>query len=109
MKYIFKTICTMKPYNREKYWIERNCVKDKIIEADNLSEAIKVYAEQLDENDFICVSKTAIKQKSNMYIGDNKMIGYVFTGSTEMDGVKQYIQLWTEIMEVNYPKEFEVA
>ena len=109
MLFIFKTSATMKPHNYKKYWISSDIIREKQIEADDLSGAIKTYAERVENEDFITISKNAIKNRNPMYRdmknGSTKQIGFVFTAQTEFNDdykrwTKQYINLWVEIITV---------
>ena len=105
MLYTFDTTTTMKPYNRDKWWICDDIIRRKTIEAKNLSEALKKYQDAVMNKDHVTISDTALKRKSPMFVdvpGRSKQIGYVITGSTDFDNnergwVKQYIDLWVTI------------
>lgn len=107
MNYRFNTDVTMKAYNRDKYWIDRDIVPEIKLSADNLKDALKMYADDVNELACIEISKNALKTKSAMYrdsiSGVPKQIGYVLTGKTlienRSDDVScyQYVDLWTEI------------
>ena len=105
MRYTFDTTTTMKPYNRDKWWICDDIIRRKTIEAKNLSEALKKYQDEVTNKDYITISDTALKRKSPMFVdvpGGSKQIGYVITGATDFDDngrgwVKQYIDLWVTI------------
>lgn len=107
MEYIFKTTTTMKEYNREKWWIDSNLIRDVYIYAESLDKAIEEYREIVNGH-YVDISRNAIKNKSPMYVDDKdgnvKQIGYVFTASTEFEREnyagwsKQYIDLWVEII-----------
>lgn len=112
MKYIFNTTTTMKPYNNKKWWIDGNIVTRKIIEADNVENALKQYKSIVEDKHCIEISNNAIKNKQPMYIdtqsGNAKQVGFVITGKTELEDddnykwVSQYIDLWIEILTVKY-------
>lgn len=105
MRYTFDTTTTMKPYNNKKWWICDDIIRRKIIEAKNLSEALKKYQDEVEDKDYIIISDTALKRKSPMFVdipGGSKQVGYVITGATDFDNngrgwVKQYIDLWVTI------------
>lgn len=109
MEYIFKTNTTMKEYNCNKWWIDRDLIRDIYIEAETLDEAIEEYRKIVNGH-YVDISRNAIKNKSPMYIddvnGNAKQIGYVFTASTDFEKEnyggwsKQYIDLWVKIITV---------
>ena len=108
--YIFKSTTTMKPYNRNKYWIDEKIIPELRIAAENLKEAVKKFADICTNDYYTPISKNAIKNADPMYIGNGKQIGYVFTGLTEIwnrsdniAGIKQYINIWVEIIEIDHP------
>lgn len=107
--YIFKTKATMKDYNRKKWWIDEDIIKNINIQAKDIESAIEIYRKTVDENAYITISNNAIRNKRPMYIdgldGQAKQVGYVITASTKMDDghwnyIKQYIDLWIEILTV---------
>ena len=117
MLFIFKTSATMKPHNNKKYWISSDIIREKQIEAVDLNNAIKAYAEWVDNENYITISKNAIKKRRPMYRhmkdGSEKQIGFVFTAQSEFNDdykrlVKQYIDLWVEIITV-VETNFEAA
>lgn len=112
MKYLFNTVTTMKPYNRDKYWIDRNYVTDKTILAADSQEALRIYREKVNDDMGIEISRNALKQKQPMYrdrkSGESIQVGYVITGKTEIqtDDYRnpwstQYVDLWVEIVEIH--------
>lgn len=112
MKYLFNTVTTMKPYNRDKYWIDRNYVTDKTILAADLQEALRIYREKVNDDMCIEISRNALKEKQPMYrdrkSGESVQVGYVITGKTEIqtDDYRnpwstQYVDLWVEIVEIH--------
>jgi len=110
MLYIFKTQATMCNYNNKKWWIDSNIVPEKRINANNLKEALEEYKENIENNHYISISENALKTKQAMYIDSNEgpiQTGYVIKASmdfsTDIKYVKQYIELWVEILEANIP------
>jgi len=105
MTYLFKTRQYMKDYNRDKYFIISDYVKDITIEEDNLDRAIKKYAEEL-ETYGTYVSKNAINTKETMYDEKNNPCGYVFTAhgdfrdDTKYRWTKQYFEVYAHIYEI---------
>lgn len=108
--YRFHTVTTMKEYNCDKWWIDRDIVKDMIISADTVKEALSAYRERVEEESTIKISDSALKRKNAMYRdrkdGTSYQCGYVITASDEYfrddannRWVKQYIDLWVEITE----------
>lgn len=83
--YRFHTVTTMKEYNRDKWWIDRDIVKDMIISADSVKEALSAYREKVEEQ-YISISDNAMKRKSAMYReskdGESVQVGYVLTAKT---------------------------
>lgn len=117
MLFIFKTSAAMKQYNYKKYWISSDIIREKRIEANNLINAIKAYADRVEYDNYITISKNAIKKRRPMYRhmkdGSEKQIGFVFTAQSEFNDdykrlVKQYIDLWVEIITV-VETNFEAA
>lgn len=109
MKFIFKTSATMKGYNRDKWWIDRGIIGEKIIAADSTAEALDKYVKSVESDDYTTITKNAIKKKEAMYIdnksGEAEQCGYVITASQyfqDDDGnlSKQYIDLWITILTV---------
>lgn len=115
--YIFKTNVTMKEYNRGKWWIDNDIIKDFRVDAENLKEALKLYVNHAADS-YITITKNALKNKSAMYIDTNAgtiQTGYVITGATDFEKEnysgwsKQYIDLWVEVLEVTTPDFEKVA
>ena len=109
MRFIFKTSATMKDYNKNKWWIDRGIIGEKIIAADSTAEAIDKYVKSVESDDYTTITKNAIKNKKAMYIdnesGEAEQCGYVITASQDFqdeDGKlsKQYIDLWITILTV---------
>ena len=107
MKYIFKTTTTMKPYNKDNWWIDSNIISEKRIEANSVKEALSIYRSEVEEKHYITITNNAMRNKSPMYIdtpNGEKQVGYVITGKTEFEDRKnwkysnQYIELWVEII-----------
>lgn len=111
--YCFDTKVTMKPYNANRFWINRDYVGYSEITADNLSEALSKWVEKC-EDCCVTISKNAMKNKEPMYIdtkdGESVQVGYVITGQTEIADydsrryTKQYIDLWVTIKEISYAR-----
>ena len=107
--YLFKSIITVKPIDRGKWWIDRK-ISNIYINANNIREALKDYKNKIEEYD-ITISDSALKNKSKLYIDKaNKsiQIGYVITGKILFENdnrkwVERYIDLWVEIQEVKNP------
>lgn len=110
MRFIFKTSATMKDYNRDKWWIDSGIIREKIITADSIAEALDMYVKLVERDDYTTITKNAIKKKEAMYIDnengdDAEQCGYVITASQDFqdeDGKlsKQYIDLWVTILTV---------
>lgn len=108
-RYLFETTTTMREYNKEKWWIDPNVIKDMYINAENLNEALEKYKE-IVEKQYITISDNAIKNKSPMYVdtkdGNSKQIGYVLIGKMDFQDdqsgnwTSQYIELWVEILTI---------
>lgn len=108
--YLFKTTATMKEYNNKKWWIDSKIIRDKYINAENITEALEKYKNLVEEKEYIIISNNAIKNKNPMYIdtadGKTKQVGYVITAKTEFHDDNnykwstQYIDLWIEILTI---------
>lgn len=107
--YIFRTVSTMKPYNNKNWWINGDVVKEKRIMAENLNDALSYFSEMVENEEYITISKNALKNRSPMYIdttsGEPKQVGFVITGKMEFqrdsgEWVNQYIDLWVEILPI---------
>lgn len=105
--YIFKTTTTMKEYNRRKWWIDGDVVREKHIQAENLTAALLAYREQVQEREYITISDNALKNKFPMYIDTEtgaKQVRFVITGQCDFEDrdnyrwSKQYIDLWVTIL-----------
>ena len=112
-KYLFKTSLGMKYYNCKKWWVDKKFVCDEIIEGESTRNALDKYVAMLDEKYGVNVSKTALKNKEKMYrdlkSGETVQVGYVLTGSMDFNWdnikwVKQYIEIWVEIFEIERAK-----
>ena len=112
MKYQFKTSATMKEYNAKNWWIDSGIVRDIIVEADNINDALKQYQAIVSENFGIDISRNALKNKSPMYRdtpdGEAVQCGYVITGKTDFNNdykgwVTHYIDLWVSVNVVVNP------
>ena len=114
MMFIFKTTATMKEYNRKRYWIDRDIIGEIRIEADSMIEALEKWREIVTEKHYIEVTKNGVKNRNAMYRerkdGSDVQIGFVITGKTEFQVenqwkfVQQFIDLWVEILTVDYPE-----
>lgn len=112
-EYLINAECSMKPYNRGKWWIDRNIIKETTIAAESIADAINAFRKIAEDNS-IYISNNAIKQKSPMYCDvpgeeEPRQCGYVLTGKTKFyDDERfcfstQYIEVWMEIKEVYIP------
>ncbi len=109
--YLFKTTATMKDKDRGKWWIDGNIINDKYVHAETIQDALKQYADIVD--DYVSISNNAIKNKQPMYIdtkdGKTQQVGYVITGKTPFDNghgkwIEKYIDLWIDISILTIPK-----
>lgn len=117
MEYIFKTSCSMKLYNCKKWWISSDMIPEIRIKAESIPAALRMYAEKADAYG-ATVTRNGIKNRQPMYRdskdGEPKQIGFVITGKSlfrdddKYKWTEQYIDLWIEILTVNYPAEFEI-
>lgn len=106
--YLFKTNTTMKEYNRKNYWVDRDYIgKEYTIKANNVEEALQLYAKEVNGDYYDIISDSALKNKQPMYIDTKegtKQIGYVITGNILIDNgyryIKQYVDLWIEISKI---------
>lgn len=84
MKYLFDTTITMKEYNRNKWWIESDIIKQLAIESDSLNNALIEFKNKINEKYYIEISKNGLKNKQPIYIdtkeGNAKQVGYAITG-----------------------------
>lgn len=114
MIYLFRTTTTMKHYNCRKWWISRDSVSDKHIEADNMTEALEKYRKAVEDKDFVTISKSALKNRQAQYTdrpdGRTEQTGYVITGSAEFQDrdadkwSRQFIELWITVYQaVEFP------
>ena len=55
--YIFRTTATMKEYNRCKWWIDSDIVTEKRIKAETVADALEIWREQVEEQNYISISK----------------------------------------------------
>lgn len=106
--YIFRTTTTMKEYNSKHWWIDRNIIPEKTIQAESVAAALEEYKELVEYDNCISISKNAIKARRPMYVdtkGGEKQIGFVITGRADFETesfryAKQYVDLWVEIITV---------
>ena len=61
--YQFYTSVTMKEYNREKYWIDRDYISTYKAEAETLAEALEKYAEHCKKTFYRHIKKRNKTQK----------------------------------------------
>lgn len=108
MKFIFKTSLRLKPNDWNKWWID-DYVKDITITSENLKSALEKYRTYLADKNYITLSNNTMKRLEPIYCddenGDDKQIGYIFTGKTSFDTEKgyyidKYINVWTEILTI---------
>lgn len=109
MNYILRTQATMKEYNNKKWWIDSGIISEKRINADSVKKALEIYRERVADENYIDISRNAIKNKSEMFVDTPdgvKQVGYVITGKTEFDKgdytgySTQYIDLWVTVLTV---------
>lgn len=107
MKFIFKTNLTMKPQDRDRWWID-DYVKNITIISENLKTALTKYRTYLEDENGILLSNNTLKKLEPIYCddenGNDKQIGYIFTGKTIFDNghgwTDKYIDVWTEILTI---------
>lgn len=114
--YRLETTATMKPHNREKWWIDSGIVRPVEVQAESVKEALTLWRNIVQERDYIEISRNALKTKNPMYQGykdgRTEQVGYVITGKAEFDRgdytgyCTQYIDLWVRITIVETP-DFE--
>ena len=106
MKYQFETSASMKEYNNKNWWIDSGIVRKITVDADSIGDALEKYRDIVQNQYYINISKSALKNKSPMYRdtadGGAMQCGYVITGSTDFNDdnrawVKQYIDLWVTV------------
>ncbi len=109
MNYIFRTQATMKEYNNKKWWVDSDIISEKRINADSVKKALEIYRERVADENYIDISRNAIKNKSEMFVDTPcgvKQVGYVITGKTEFEDrnnykwSQQYIDLWITVLTV---------
>jgi hypothetical protein len=106
----------MKEYNRRKWWIDSDIIREIRVDADNIRAALEKYREIVQERDYISISNRAIKYPNAMYqdtpSGDAVQVGYVITAKSDFDNngrgwVEQYIDLWVSVHVISNPFEME--
>ena len=109
----------MKPYNEDKWYIDRDTLSDMRITADSLPDALERFRDYANHY-YITISKNGIRNREPMFRdskdGSTRQVGYVITGKTSFqkdDGnlIDQYIDLWVEILTIiktEFPEE-EIA
>lgn len=112
-KYLFETITTLKPADAGKWWIDYDYIKRYTIAANSPADALKEYAEKVNNDYYNIISKNAIKNSQPQYIddenGDAIQTGYVITAKTCFDRgnyngyVNKYIDLWITVSEIINP------
>ena len=107
--YLFKTTVTMKEYNRRKWWIDPDIIRNITICADTVNAALQEYREIALDRYGITISENALKNKSPMFIDTDtgaKQVGYVITGKMDFDRgdysgySSQCINLWITIQTI---------
>ena len=110
--YLFETTATMKERDAKKWYIDANVIRKKRINAETLNNALEQYRQDVNENDYVTITLSAMRKKSPMYIdtenGESKQVGYVITGKTSFEHnngswIDKYIDLWVTINEINTP------
>jgi hypothetical protein len=114
MNYMFTTTATVKPADEKKWYICDDIVNQVIIrDANDLEDAIRKYADIVNDKYGISVSANAIRTRQPMYNelrdGSSYQSGYVITGKTSFDNdrkgwVERYIDLWIDIKEYAIPE-----
>lgn len=101
----FKTCISLKPYNHKKYWIDSDMIPD-YRSVKTFKEALQDYRDFVKCHGFIDISDTALKHPDPIYIdkadGSAIQCGIILTGSTEIEGSKQYVDLWIDVLESEY-------
>lgn len=118
--YLIETRVTMKPHNAGRFWIMGDIVKNKRIRADGITDLLRKYAEQA-EQDGITISANAINHREPMLrdLRDGRIVqcGYVLTGSSDFPDddsghySRQFVNVWAEISVIASPAfpEEEIA
>ena len=117
--YLFKTAATVKEMDQGKYWLNGDFIGNVEVRAENLTDALASYADIVEKEYYVEVSKTAIKRKKGMFVdrlnGETVQVGYVITGRYYFelaDGykwVKKYIDLWIDVKELSIPDFGKIA
>lgn len=108
MNYIFRTKAAMKEHNKKNWWIDRDIISEKRITADSVEKALEIYRERVKEENYVDISKNAIKNKSPMFVDTTdgaKQVGYVITAKADFENneykwSQQYIDLWIDILTI---------
>ena len=110
--YLLNTSATMKENDHGKWWIDRDIIGAKYINAENVNDALQKYADTVKEKHYVSISENALKNKNAMFVdskdGSAKQIGYVITGKTSFDNdrgrwIDKYIDLWIDISIIDTP------
>lgn len=109
--YLFNTITTVKQKDNKKWSMDLDMIKDIYIKETDIKKALAEYVNRVNENSMIEISKTAIKNKTPMFVDDEDnnpiQVGYIITGRTSFDAgheyIDKYIDLWVEILAVDVP------
>lgn len=112
MYFEIKARVYMKPYNEGRYWIDRDCMEPHTVCAENVEEALKIYARDTrDGNGYFAgveISENAIKKNNRDYFyksGDlEHAAGIIVTGKTEIwdrsanvAGSLQYVDVYITV------------
>lgn len=106
MEYLLKTNVEMKPYNCKRYWIMNDIIRSPRITADSVDSALEKFSEVAKRNGVV-ISNTSLARKEPMYNNRDEQVGFVFTGSVDIDNfgklTKQYVDVWVEVIELHNP------
>jgi hypothetical protein len=111
-RYLFNSKTILKEKDRYKWWLDDDIIKQIEITAEDVHQALELFIKEQNENGYVSFSKSAIKNKGNIYIDtDNKpiQVGYVLIGKTAFQEDKKggyidkYIEVCIEIQEISTP------
>mgnify|MGYP001165613235 FL=1 len=111
-RYLFNSKTILKEKDRDKWWLDDDIIKQIEITAEDVHQALELFIKEQNEDGYVSFSKSAIKNKGNIYIyTDNKpiQVGYSLIGKTAFEEDKKggyidkYIKVCIEIQEISIP------
>lgn len=102
--FLFRTTVIL---NDPKFWIDQNILRPIYIKSTNVSDALLKYRLYAQDDAYISISENALNTKSGQFNelsnGDVVQTGYVIKGSTEIEDIRKYLDLWITIEEIINP------